>query len=60
MLDVWWLLRAKNFNFCRCRYHFLVSGGRLNGELKQHNNGTINHVKCGQSRVLVVLVIQTR
>lgn len=32
----------------------------VNRELKQHNNGAINHVKCGLSLVLVVLVIQMR
>lgn len=37
----------------------LVSLG-VNRELKQHNNGAVNHVKCGLSLVLVVLVIQMR
>lgn len=32
----------------------------MNRELKQHNNGAINHVKCGLSLVPVVLVIQMR
>lgn len=56
---MWWLLRVK-LPFCHCRFNFLFSEERLNRELKQQYNGPINHLKQGQSLVLVVLVLQIR